>query len=227
MKKPFIIIFLLLALHICAYAQIDAPTNVAAIGLGATSPSSNYKFTFQNYSVAHYGLGWYTEASGSPAAYLSGYAGIKFFSSGQLAMNLRQNGELNVPGNLCLGTTESHGYKLAVNGDVIANSVTVKAYPWADFVFNRDYNLRPLAEVSDYIDKNHHLPDIPSAREIARDGLDLGQMNKLLMQKIEELTLYLLDQHQQIETLKKKNEIAESQEQRIKNLEKRLESISK
>jgi hypothetical protein len=227
MKKILSITFLLFALNASSYSQIDAPFNATAIGLGATANTASYKFTYQNYSIAHYGLGWYTdqEATGSPTAYFSGYAGIKFFTSGQLGMYLRQNGDLGIPGNLSLGTTDSKGYKLAVNGNMIANSVTVKMYPWADFVFKKEYNLRSLPEVKAYIDKNHHLPEIPSELEVIKNGLDLGQMNKLLMQKVEELTLYLLEQHQQIETLKKENSAAQSHEERLKKLEKQLGSM--
>lgn len=229
MKKLFLITLVLLALSYHSYAQIDAPQNTTAIGIGATLSDNSYKFNYQNFPVAHYGLGWYSdpEFPGGPTAYLAGYGGLKVFTSGQLRMYLNRDGNLGMAGSLSLGTTDPKGYKLAVNGDVIANSVTVKVYPWADFVFNKDYNLPPLPEVKAYIDKNHHLPETPSELEIARDGLNIGQMNKLLMQKVEELTLYLIEQHKQIEILTKKNEIAQSQEERIKNLEKQLEGISK
>lgn len=82
MKKHFIITFVVLALNISTYAQIDAPTNITSVGLVATTNNSNYKFTYQNYSIVYYALGWYTETFGSPAAYLSGYAGIKFSPAG-------------------------------------------------------------------------------------------------------------------------------------------------
>lgn len=226
MKKFLLITLALFALSYHSYAQIDAPFNATAIGLGATVSNNNYKFNYQNYSIAHYGLGWYTDqdAPGSPTAYLAGYGGLKVFTGGQLSMYMKYNGDVGMPGNLSLGTTDSKGYKLAVNGDVIANSVTVKVYPWPDFVFKKEYNLRSLPEVETFITKNHHLPEIPSELEISRDGLNIGQMNKLLMQKVEELTLYLIEQNKQIT---KKNEIAQSQEERIKKLEKLVEGMSK
>jgi hypothetical protein len=109
--------------------------------------------------------------------------------------------QLYVNGNVGIGTTDPKGYKLAVNGSVVANSITVKVYPWADYVFKKEYQLPSLANVKTYIDQNHHLPEIPSEAEIAKNGLNLGEMNKLLMKKVEELTLYLIEQNKRIEKL--------------------------
>jgi hypothetical protein len=113
-------------------------------------------------------------------------------------------------GNVGIGTTDTKGYKLAVNGAAIATSMKVKLQAnWPDFVFLKDYKLPTLTEVKTYIDKNKHLPDMPSADEVHANGLDLGEMNRLLLKKVEELTLYLMEEH---------NKNAE-QENRIKALE--------
>jgi hypothetical protein len=97
-------------------------------------------------------------------------------------------------GNLGIGTTDTKGYKFAVNGSAIATSMTVKLYAnWPDYVFKKDYQLPSLTEVKTYIDQNRHLPEMPSEQEIAKDGLNLGEMNKLLVKKVEELTLYLIE----------------------------------
>jgi hypothetical protein len=96
-------------------------------------------------------------------------------------------------GNVGINTTDTKGYKFAVNGSVVANSITVKTYPWADFVFKKDYRLPSLTDVKAYIDQNHHLPEIPSEQEVAKNGINLGEMNKLLLKKVEELTLYLIE----------------------------------
>lgn len=77
---------------------------------------------------------------------------------------------------------------------------------WADYVFEKDYNLMPLSEVKTYIEANHHLPEIPSTSEVKEEGLDVGQMNELLLKKVEELTLYVIQQQEEIEGLKKKFE---------------------
>ena len=90
------------------------------------------------------------------------------------------------------------GYKFAVNGRAIATSMTGKLYAsWPDFVFKPTYRLRSLNDVKTFIDKNHHLPDVPSAAEVEKDGLNLGEMNAVLLKKVEELTLYLIEKDKQ------------------------------
>ena len=96
------------------------------------------------------------------------------------------------------------GGKLRVDGEVIATLVRVKQNVWADYVFADGFKLRPLAEVATFIGKNKHLPDVPSQTEITTNGLDLGEMQKIHMQKIEELTLYLLEQDKRIKLLEQK-----------------------
>lgn len=93
-------------------------------------------------------------------------------------------------------------YKLSVNGKVRAESVKVYT-DWADYVFMTDYELTPINEVELYIKKNGHLKNIPTASEVKSHGIDLGEMNKLLLEKVEELTLYMIDQQKQIDNLKK------------------------
>jgi len=97
-------------------------------------------------------------------------------------------------GNIGINTGPYPDYKFAVNGAAIATSFTVKAYPtWSDYVFYKDYHLLPLSTIKAYVDLNHHLPEIPSAAEMAKNGINLGKMDELLMKKVEELTLYLID----------------------------------
>jgi hypothetical protein len=73
---------------------------------------------------------------------------------------------------------------------------------WPDYVFGGGHRLMPLQEVEDYIKANGHLPEVPSADEAEADGVDLGEMNRLLLQKVEELTLYVIDLQKQLEELK-------------------------
>ena len=73
---------------------------------------------------------------------------------------------------------------------------------WADFVFSRNYNLKPLKEVESFIAENEHLPDVPSAAQVAEEGYSQHDMNKVLLQKIEELTLYIIKQQKEIEELR-------------------------
>jgi len=94
-------------------------------------------------------------------------------------------------------------YKLTVNGKVRAHAVKVYT-DWADFVFEKDYELPTLEEVETYINTNGHLKDIPSAKEVEENGIEIGEMNKLLLQKIEELTLYTIELKKEIDALKLK-----------------------
>jgi len=95
-------------------------------------------------------------------------------------------------GNVGIGTIHPL-YTLDVYGIIHAKQVNVDASGTPDYVFDKDYHLPTLAETAAYIDKNHHLSEIPSAAEITKDGLNLGEMNKLLLKKVEELTLYLIE----------------------------------
>jgi hypothetical protein len=106
---------------------------------------------------------------------------------------------------LCIGTTSSVDgseiYKLSVKGKVRADEVKVYT-TWADYVFAKGYDLKPLNQVEEYINTNGHLPNVPSADEIDKNGLKLGEMAKIQQEKIEELTLYLIQQNKEIEELK-------------------------
>jgi len=118
-------------------------------------------------------------------------------------------------GNVGINTSTFPDYKFAINGSAIATSFTVKTYPtWSDYVFNPDYQLPALNTIKSYIDQNHHLPEIPSAAEVAKNGINLGKMDELFMKKIEELTLYLID----------KDEVERDQKKEIKQLSEQLQN---
>ncbi|WP_461639621.1 hypothetical protein [Labilibaculum euxinus] len=104
-------------------------------------------------------------------------------------------------GNVGIGTT-SPTAKLEVNGTIKATEIKVEAQT-ADFVFEEDYELKSLEEVEQFVQTNKHLPDIPSAKEMKENGVGLAEMNKLLLQKVEELTLYVIE-------LKKENKAIKS-----------------
>ncbi|WP_157493856.1 hypothetical protein [Fulvivirga imtechensis] len=126
-----------------------------------------------------------------------------------------QNGEIRfgedmfVGGSVGIGTELIDGYKLSVNGKIRASD-DIKVYPssqWSDFVFEEDYNLRPLEEVEAFIKENKHLPEVPSAQEVEGSGIDLGAMDARLLQKIEELTLYMIEIKKENEKLKAEVEV--------------------
>lgn len=103
-------------------------------------------------------------------------------------------------GNLGIGKKNPTD-KLEVNGQIHARSVKVDLEKWADTVFEKDYNLLRLREIEAYIFKNGHLPEVPSEKTVLKEGIELGEMNRLLLQKIEELTLHLIEKEKQIDQL--------------------------
>lgn len=123
-------------------------------------------------------------------------------------------------GDVSIGTIDPKGYKLAVAGSMIAESIKVKlAATWPDYVFARDYTLEPLEETERHIKEKGHLPGIPSAEEVKTNGVDLGEMNAKLLQKIEELTLHLIDQNKLIQTQQK---LIEQQQKSIETIQLKL-----
>lgn len=100
-------------------------------------------------------------------------------------------------------TDGSDTYRLAVKGAIRADRVKVYT-TWADFVFEKNYDLPTLSEVEKHIQENGHLKDIPSAKEVEANGIELGEMNKRLLQKVEELTLYMIQLNKELETVKAK-----------------------
>lgn len=107
-------------------------------------------------------------------------------------------------GNVTIGTSLiPTAYKLAVGGKIIAEELKVQLQAqWPDYVFNKDYKLPTLSEVEKHIQKNGHLVNVPSACEIETNGFEVGNMAKIQQEKIEELTLYLIQQNKEIEELK-------------------------
>ncbi|HNW90685.1 MAG TPA: hypothetical protein PKN48_13565 [Bacteroidales bacterium] len=123
-------------------------------------------------------------------------------------------------GNVGIGTTTTKvgniDYKLAVNGKILAKEIVVEVN-WSDFVFEKDYYLMPLSEVESYINKYKHLPNIPSATEVEENGVALGQSQSLLLQKIEELTLYTIEINKQLQLLREQNMELQNEVDELKN----------
>jgi hypothetical protein len=117
--------------------------------------------------------------------------------------NINPTEKLIVNGNVGIGTSSTGSYRLAVEGKVGAREVVVTNASWADFVFDTNYKLVPLNEIKEFVKVNKHLPEIPTAAEIEKNGLSVGEIQTKQMQKIEELTLYLIQQNERIEMLEK------------------------
>ena len=109
--------------------------------------------------------------------------------------------------NVAIGTTAvPNGYKMAVDGNIIVEEVRVELSgingTWPDYVFKKDYELLTLEEIKKHIEEKGHLPNIPSAQEVEENGVELGEMNRLLLEKIEEQMLYILQQKEELDFLK-------------------------
>lgn len=95
------------------------------------------------------------------------------------------------------------GDQLDINGTIRTKEVKIEATGWSDFVFDENYRLPSLSEVENHIKENKHLPDIPSEKEVLKDGVNVVEMQAKLLQKIEELTLYVIEQDKKIENQNK------------------------
>ncbi len=115
-----------------------------------------------------------------------------------------EQGNVRVDDSLSIGTADiAAGYCLTVDGKIIGEELKIQdSGAWPDYVFADDYYLMPLNEVEAAIKKNHHLPGIPSATEVAENGIMVGDMQKKMMEKIEELTLHVIRQQKEIDALK-------------------------
>ena len=123
---------------------------------------------------------------------------------------LGQNNNISFnSGNVGIGISDPGTDKLAVNGNIRAKEVRVEIANWPDYVFEKDYKLPTLYEVENHIKKYGHLMNIPSATNIEENGVDVGQMNKLLLEKIEELTLYIIQQEKRIKILESKAKMSQ------------------
>lgn len=117
-------------------------------------------------------------------------------------------------GNIGIGVSNPQN-KLDVNGTIHAKEVKVDLNGWPDYVFENDYGLAPLSELKKYIAQNKHLPGVPTAKEVEENGVMLGEMSRLLLEKLEETTLYIIELKNQLDQQQRKN----------KDLESRLEQL--
>ena len=146
-------------------------------------------------------------------------------------INVESRFFINNQGKVGIGTKTMGNHRLAVEGSIGAREIKVEASGWSDFVFYDDYKLPTLKEVENHIKEKGHLKDIPSAKEVEENGFYLGEMNAKLLQKIEELTLYTIEQEKKLKSQKdkfdKQQKEIESQRGKIERLESLVEKLLK
>lgn len=185
---------------------------------------------FQRFTVSAYAQGMSEQS-----AWFQGWAAADEVLSGtntvlvpyatKLAgtVTMPGSGIWNSTGNVGIGTTHPD-QKLTVSGIIHSSEVIVDTnMPPPDYVFDKTYDLPTLTSVKTYIDKNHHLPQIPSAAEIVKNGQSVGEMNMLLLKKVEELTLYLIEKDKQ---LQQQQEINKAFKQQLEYLTEKLKAVS-
>jgi len=186
------------------------------MGMYINDPSQCFTYDTDK-TMGHYSIGWISDSKTStsgPALWMSGYGGIKLFTTGGQRLTISSQGKVGI------GLTKPDEFMattpvdelLTVNGTIHAKEVKIDlSTNLADYVFHPTYNLMSLPEVEQYVKTNSHLPEIPSAAEVSKNGMSIGEMQNKLLQKVEELTLYVIElqktnnqQSAKIEELEKK-----------------------
>ncbi|ACU03281.1 hypothetical protein [Pedobacter heparinus] len=171
---------------------------------------------------ANTNIGLFTAATGATSN-----LGLRIYNvasaTGSYAIYSDSPAQSYFQGNVGIGI-ETPTDKLVVNGNIRAREIKVENANWPDYVFTRDYQLPTLQQTENHIKEKGHLPGIPSAAEVKANGIDLGEMNAKLLQKIEELTLHLTEKEKQ---LNHEKNINLNQEDRLKQLELKIEQLNK
>jgi hypothetical protein len=200
------------------------------VGIGTSSPVSGLHLHNSYFKVSG------TNAFGGPMVvlgnsvngdwgmeYMAGsYPGLNFWkpggstNSGNYYLFLADNGNIGV------GTNDPGSFKMAVEGKLGAREIKVTlASPWPDYVFGDGYQLKPLTEVEEYIHLNKHLPGIPSAEEMVNNnGIDLGSMQTLQIEKVEEIYLYMIELNKRLDLLEAENKLLKDELSKMNNTSK-------
>ncbi|MEO1023332.1 MAG: hypothetical protein AAFW89_12385 [Bacteroidota bacterium] len=218
--KTYITLVLISFMSVYGYAQHETvPGNLTVNGYLYTNSDLNGLAwnTFSNYHISQNDrpgvgikleFGEYTNHKWAGIAAFSGsvysnIVGLEFYTKNHdedPAVRMR----INPDGGVGIGTFLTGSHKLAVGGSIGAREIIVEAGDWSDFVFEQNYTLPTLKEVQQHINEYGHLPGVPNEAEVTRHGINLGNMDSILLQKIEELTLYLIKQNDRIQTLEAK-----------------------
>ena len=177
---------------------IKGNINVSGNKLLTAHPTHN--FTYDDQTMGEYSFRWgydsWRPIENGHTFWLSSHVGIKFFTASRLRF------AINHLGNVGIGTANPTSL-LDVNGTIRSKEVKIEATGWSDFVFAEDYKLPSLSTVETHIKEHKHLPNIPSEAEVMENGISVGEMQAKLLQKIEELTLYVIELKKENEEIKK------------------------
>ncbi len=141
------------------------------------------------------------------------------------SVNWNRGLTMHTSGIVGIGTNPISGYMLAVNGGIACKNdmmITLTGITWPDYVFARNYRLKPLLALEQEIDSLGHLPEMPSAEQVENEGLSVTAVTTTVVKKVEELTLYTIDQQKQLDELKKQTELLQKQNEELKVLVDRL-----
>ena len=185
----------------------SAPTTLLHVAKNMTEPSITVQNTGANGGAAYNMVDDASGANWKFKATMFGGFKIRDHASGLNVFTIEQNSGADViyikaGGNIGIGTTNPAS-KLAVNGKIDCKEVEIYLDGWSDFVFDEAYQLKPLDELEKFIIVNKHLPGVPTEEEVLQNGISIGQMNATLLEKIEELTLYVIDLKKENKEMKK------------------------
>lgn len=171
------------------------------IGIGTSAPLAQLHINNNNYGSILLGDG---SSGGGVAITKESDNRIAFWNNGIYGSSQSERFTILQNGNVGIGTNNPGPYKLAVDGKIFARGVKVSLGTIADYVFDSTYQLRSLSSLEQYINQNKHLPGIPSAEQVKKEGgIELQEMNVKLLEKVEELTLYVIELKKENEQIKK------------------------
>ena len=203
----------------------DAPKIFLSVEDGKVVIFIDDKVYHQRFTVSAYAQGmseqasWFTGWTAVDEA-ISGPKTVEVSYENAFRGNVRFAGDglWKADGSVGIGTTTPQE-KLSVNGKIRAKEIKVEATGWPDYVFKPDYERMSLSQIEAYIKTNGHLPEVPAAAAVEKEGIALGEMNKILLKKIEELTLHLIEKDKELGLVKELKAEVQLLKEQIKKIE--------